>query len=110
MHSNLGLCEISLLFFCKNELRCLVFWNTLQYYFLVSGVSNITTVENNAMKEKNFLEYKSTVFCSHCQTNVTVNSEVFLSDFPINDLFVFCNSPSEIGSNAILSNNCPNIM
>ena len=62
------------------------------------------------MKEKIFLEYKSTVFCSHCQTDVTVNSEVFLSDFPINDLFVFCNSPSEIGSNAILSNNCPNIM
>ena len=36
--------------------------------FLMPGVSDVTTVENNAMRE-NFSEYNSTGFCSHCKKN-----------------------------------------
>lgn len=43
--------------------------------FLMPRVSNVTTVQNNAMKEIFFSEYKATGFCYHCQKTVTVSSE-----------------------------------
>lgn len=71
------------------------------------GVSDVSTVENNAMGENFFSKYKSTGIFSHCQKTVTVSSEMFLNYFSIYDFSMVCKSPVERWSNEILSNNCP---
>lgn len=70
------------------------------------GVSDVSTVENNAMGENLFSKYKSTGIFSHCQKTVTVSSEMFLNYFSIYDFSMLCKSPVERWSNEILSNNC----
>ena len=43
-------------------------------------------------------------------STVNDNSEVLLNDLSIHDFSVFRNSPNEMWSDVILSNNCPNMM
>ena len=107
MSSNLELWEISLPIYLQENCDALfseIFRSTT---FLMPGDFDVTTVENDAMKENFFSEYKSAGFRSHCQKTVTDNSGVLLNYLSIHDFSVFCNSSSEIWSNPILSSNLP---
>lgn len=57
-----------------------------------------------------FSKFKSAGFCWNCRKPITINSEVRLNYFSIHDFPAVFKNVTEMWSNAILTNNCPNMI